>query len=100
MQSDCNAPYPDFLNCNSGRAPFLHELGSWIWDGDTGKIVWKPGLNLRFDFSPWWESRDAMHDCVRSAIREATCDGTIFTNGLHCIPVLWRNQPGSVSITL
>ncbi|KAI1142957.1 hypothetical protein F5Y05DRAFT_137520 [Hypoxylon sp. FL0543] len=70
MMYDCGVGNPDFFDCNTGRAPELPGLSTWAYDGDTGNIVQKPGVNLRFDFSPWWELRDAEHDCVRSAIRE------------------------------
>ncbi|OTA93528.1 hypothetical protein M434DRAFT_11589 [Hypoxylon sp. CO27-5] len=90
MMYDCGVGKPDFFDCNTGRAPVLPGLSTWAYDGDTGQIVQKPGVNLRFDFSPWWEPRDAEHDCVRSAIREATCAGTIFTNGLRCIPTTYK----------
>ncbi|KAI1779816.1 hypothetical protein F4818DRAFT_154370 [Hypoxylon cercidicola] len=95
MQYDCGVKYPDFYNCNSGRAPELPGLRTWAYDGDTGNIVQKTGVNIRFDFNPWWEPRDAEHDCVRSAIREATCGGTIFTNGLRCMPTMWTAPNGA-----
>ncbi|KAI0843108.1 hypothetical protein F5Y06DRAFT_256928 [Hypoxylon sp. FL0890] len=95
MMYDCGVGKPDFFDCNTGRAPPLQGLFTWAFDGYTGSIIQKPGVNLRFDFSPWWEPRDAEHDCVRSAIREATCAGTVFTNGLRCIPTMYKAPDGA-----
>ncbi|KAI1381681.1 hypothetical protein F4677DRAFT_399347 [Hypoxylon crocopeplum] len=98
MMHNCAVGKPDFFNCNSGRAPELPGLRTWAVDGSTGKVVQKPGVNLRFDFNPWWEPRDAEHDCVRSAIREATCAGAVFTNGLRCIPTMYT-VPDTIQVT-
>ncbi|KAI1394157.1 uncharacterized protein F4822DRAFT_38872 [Hypoxylon trugodes] len=95
MMYNCGVRSPDFFNCNEGRAPNIDALRVWAYDGSSGKIVQKPGINLRFDFNPWWEPRDAMHDCVGSSIREATCAGTVFINGLRCIPVLFATPNGA-----
>ncbi|KAF3055824.1 hypothetical protein GL218_07006 [Daldinia childiae] len=89
MMRDCAVRKPDFFNCNTGRAPASPMLDSWA--ATPAGVVKATGINLRFDFSPYWNSRDAQHDCVRSAIREATCAGTVFTNGLRCIPVLYKS---------
>ncbi|KAI1408858.1 hypothetical protein F5Y13DRAFT_98881 [Hypoxylon sp. FL1857] len=95
MMYNCAVGKPDFFDCNTGRAPELPGLFTWAYDGYSGEIVQKPGVNLRFDFSPWWEPRDAEHDCVRSAIREATCAGTVFVNGLRCIPTMYKAPDGA-----
>ncbi|KAI0117150.1 hypothetical protein F4814DRAFT_448155 [Daldinia grandis] len=89
MMHNCAVREPDFFNCNTGRAPALPGLDSWA--ATPAGVVTMPGINLRFDFSPDWNPRDAQHDCVGSAIREATCAGTVFTNGLRCIPVLYKS---------
>lgn len=96
MMYNCGVGNPDFFNCNTGRAPESLGLRTWIADTSIGQVVQKIGINLRFDFSPWWQPRDAMHDCVRSAIREATCAGTIFRNGLRCTPTMYISPSGSV----
>ncbi|KAI1209963.1 uncharacterized protein F4807DRAFT_79950 [Annulohypoxylon truncatum] len=95
MMYNCAVGQPDFFNCNLGRAPELPALRTWAADTSIGQVVQKPGINLRFDFSPRWEPRDAEHDCVRSAIREATCAGTIFRNGLRCIPTMYIAPDGA-----
>ncbi|KAI2633626.1 hypothetical protein GGS26DRAFT_53922 [Hypomontagnella submonticulosa] len=95
MMTNCWAGEPDFFNCNTGRAPELTELRVWVSDGTTGKMTKKTGINLRFDFNPWWEPRDAMHDCVTSAIREATCADMVFDNGLRCIPTMYESPQGA-----
>ncbi|KAI1088442.1 hypothetical protein F5B19DRAFT_425857 [Rostrohypoxylon terebratum] len=95
MMYNCGVGNPDFFNCNSGRAQEWLGLRTWIVDASIGQVVQKIGINLRFDFSPWWQPRDAMHDCVRSAIREATCAGTIFRSGLRCIPTMYISPSGS-----
>ncbi|KAI2467242.1 hypothetical protein F4781DRAFT_322904 [Annulohypoxylon bovei var. microspora] len=95
MMYNCAVGQPDFFNCNSGRAPELLVLRTWVFDGSNGQIVQKTGINLRFDFSPWWETRDAEHDCVKSAIREATCAGAIFRNGLRCMPTMYVAPSGA-----
>ncbi|KAI1802760.1 hypothetical protein F4811DRAFT_554487 [Daldinia bambusicola] len=89
MMRNCAVGQPDFFNCNTGRAPAQPGLDSWA--ATPVGVVVAPGVNLRFDFNPDWNPRDAQHDCVRSAIREATCAGTIFTNGLRCMPVLYKS---------
>ncbi|KAI0890394.1 uncharacterized protein GGS22DRAFT_150784 [Annulohypoxylon maeteangense] len=95
MMYNCAVGAPDFFHCNFGRAPELPSLRTWAADSSTGQVVQKEGLNLRFDFSPAWNPRDAEHDCVRTAIREATCGGTIFRNGLHCIPTMYLAPDGA-----
>ncbi|XXG94481.1 Dihydrodipicolinate synthase [Hypoxylon texense] len=95
VQVNCQVRYPDFYNCNYGRSPELPVLRTWAFDGDTGKIVQKTGANIRFDFNPWWDPKDNEHECVKKAIREGTCDDTIFSNGLRCIPTLWKAPNGS-----
>ncbi|KAI2618923.1 hypothetical protein GGR54DRAFT_630985 [Hypoxylon sp. NC1633] len=97
MKTNCARGQPDFFECNVGRAQEYDGLRTWAVDGDTGKVVQRSGINIRFDFSPDWESRDAEHDCVRTAIREATCAGTVFTNGLRCIPTLYTAPSNAVS---
>ncbi|KAI0378804.1 hypothetical protein F5Y04DRAFT_140694 [Hypomontagnella monticulosa] len=95
MMANCAVGEPDFFDCNTRRAPELTELRVWANDGQTGRMVKKTGMNLRFDFNPWWEPRDAEHACVTSAIRESICAGIVFSNGLRCIPTLYqdpRNQ--------
>ncbi|KAL7628841.1 hypothetical protein AAE478_000356 [Parahypoxylon ruwenzoriense] len=97
MMINCAVRPPDFWNCNSGpRAPELPGLRTWAIDGSIGQVVQKPGINIRFDFSPWWEELDAEHECVKNAIRDATCAGTIFRNGLRCIPTMYTVPPGSL----
>ncbi|OTA99554.1 hypothetical protein M426DRAFT_254700 [Hypoxylon sp. CI-4A] len=99
MMSNCAVEEPAIWSCNSGPlAPEAPELRIWAIDQWASKVVQKPGINIRFDFSPKWEPRDAEHDCVSAAIREATCEGTVFSNGLRCIPTLWRAPDGAVSL--
>ncbi|RYP64025.1 hypothetical protein DL769_006805 [Monosporascus sp. CRB-8-3] len=71
------------------RAPTDPDLGVYIINGWTKKVEYHDGINIRFDWWGWWEPRDAMHDCVASAIRMGTCRNVNFANGLHCIPVLY-----------
>ncbi|KAI1462006.1 hypothetical protein F4805DRAFT_190723 [Annulohypoxylon moriforme] len=95
VMNNCAVGLPDFFHCNFGRAPELKSLRTWAADSSIGEVVQTVGVNLRFDFNPDWNPRDAEHDCVGSAIREATCDGTIFRNGLHCIPTMHLAPDGA-----
>ncbi|OTB14300.1 hypothetical protein K445DRAFT_376993 [Daldinia sp. EC12] len=95
MMRNCAVSRPDFFDCNTGRAPTQPGLDSWA--ATPVGVVVMPGVNLRFDFNPDWNPRDAQHDCVRSAIRDATCAGTTFANGLRCIPVLYKSPNAGAS---
>ncbi|RYP46641.1 hypothetical protein DL768_007186 [Monosporascus sp. mg162] len=89
-----------FFQCNynapDSRAPTDPDLGVYIVNGWTKKVEYHDGINLRFDWWGWWEPRDAMHDCVASAIRMGTCRNVNFANGLHCIPVLCLEPKGGL----
>ncbi|KAI1660026.1 hypothetical protein F4813DRAFT_386897 [Daldinia decipiens] len=81
VMRNCAFWEPDFFNYNIGRAPALPGIDSWA--ATPAGVVTMPGINLRFDFSLDWNPRDAQHDRVRSAIREATWAGAVFANGLR-----------------
>ncbi|KAI8946065.1 hypothetical protein F4801DRAFT_593638 [Xylaria longipes] len=88
----CNVEEPDFYNCNTGMAPLLPELETYVYDNWEGKVVTMQGINLRFDFHQSWNV-DANHECVAETISDVTCRGANQRLGLRCLPVLWRAPP-------
>ncbi|RYP74985.1 hypothetical protein DL771_002633 [Monosporascus sp. 5C6A] len=57
------------VNPDDCRAPTDPDLGVYVINGWTKNVGYQDGINIRFDWWGWWEPRDAMHDCVASAIR-------------------------------
>ncbi|TRX93170.1 hypothetical protein FHL15_006038 [Xylaria flabelliformis] len=88
----CNVDEPDFFNCNTGVAPLLTELETYVYDTWKGRVVTTQGINLRFDFHRSWPA-DAYHQCVAETIGEVTCRGANQRLGLRCLPVLWKAPP-------
>ncbi|KAI1323251.1 hypothetical protein F5Y16DRAFT_403659 [Xylariaceae sp. FL0255] len=89
MKYNCQAPEPDFFDCNYGQAPENPGLRTWALDGWRRETSQHIGVNLRFDFAGSWPS-DAGHACVSKSINESTCAFTYQLFGTRCLPVLWQ----------
>ncbi|KAI1637945.1 hypothetical protein F4809DRAFT_660423 [Biscogniauxia mediterranea] len=106
VKFNCGFGELDFFKCNQGpQAPEEEGLRSWVADAWSQSSIQVPGVNLRFDFWGNWARRDAtlnlqllkQHDCVRTAMREATCQNVQWLNGNRCIPVNYRTPEYAAS---
>ena len=91
-----------FWHCNwedpTSRAKPDERLGVYLVNTWTDKVEYYVGVNLRFDWWGGWDKTDAMHGCVERAIKDATCQGMEFTNGLHCMPATHIEPDDGVSL--
>ncbi|KAI0600275.1 hypothetical protein F4775DRAFT_590604 [Biscogniauxia sp. FL1348] len=92
VKYNCGFGELDFFKCNQGpQAPEKEGLRSWVADAWSHRSIQVPGVNLRFDFWGNW------HDCVRTAMKEATCQNVRFLNGNRCLPVNFQAPENAAS---